>query len=111
MGRCYAHRIVQLLATESLIKSSIIFIKLNKIQLQHDIIARIPREHDCLIMAELIPFSFSAEDLLAFNHCRMYLRALFMSDITTGDGTMILELAWLGKYDGSFGFNSWPHYG
>jgi hypothetical protein len=102
---------VQLLTMNSLIKSSIIFTFMHNIRLQHNITTTLPRQNDCFIMESIARLQLTYEELLSFNHCQIYLRALFLSVLATGDGTMISQEAWTGNYVGEFRFNSWPHYG
>jgi len=37
------------------------------------------------------------DDLLCLNHGRLFLRAYYLSDITSGDGNKIMEDAWAGR--------------
>ena len=62
-------------------------------------------------MESIARLQLTYEELLSFNHCRIYLRALILSDLATGDGTIISQEAWIGNYNGEFRFNAWPHYG
>jgi hypothetical protein len=80
---------LQLLTTNSLIKSSVIFTSMRNILLQHDIVMTPPRMNDCFIMESIGRLQITYKELLACNHCCIYLCALFLSDITTGNGTMI----------------------
>jgi len=59
-------------------------------------------------MRQLSSLNLSQEDLFACNMCRIYLRALYLSDITSGDGLEISEAALLGIRDGTFRADSWP---
>jgi hypothetical protein len=38
-------------------------------------------------MTSLLQLELSVPDLVACNHCRMFLKVLFLSDIVSGDGT------------------------
>jgi hypothetical protein len=99
------------LATQSLIQDTVIFSQTHKLDLRHDISMLPSREEDQLIMLALLPLSLSTADLKACNHCRMYLRALFLSDLVSGDGLMILDSAWNGDRTEDFRASSWPNYG
>jgi hypothetical protein len=69
---------------------------IHNIQLKHDIKIQPRRENDQLIMPPLVDLRLSADDLKACNHCRMFLKAIFLSDLVTGDGRDISEEAWRG---------------
>jgi hypothetical protein len=63
-------------------------------------------------MESFLLLNITSTELLACNHCRMYLRAIFLSDIVTGDGEYILDSAWNGApYVTPHKLQSWPHYG
>lgn len=59
-------------------------------------------------MHQLTKLDLTQEELFACNCCRLYLRALFLSDIVSGDGTEIAETAWIGTRDEYFRATSWP---
>jgi len=96
---CLPEALLHTIATLSLVKSSILFLQDNNIILRHDISLTPPREKDCLIMKALIESGISIEDLTSSNKCRMYLKALYVSDITSGDGNYINDTAWEGVPD------------
>jgi mRNA-degrading endonuclease HigB of HigAB toxin-antitoxin module len=88
--------LINILATDSLIKATWCFLYHNNITLIHDVKLYIPRVHDLFIIEALIVLKVSSQELRICNHCRMYLHAIFLSNITTGDGMAILESAWNG---------------
>lgn len=88
---------IDLLATDSLIKAIWCFLFSNRITLVHTIKLEFSRENDCFIMEALCAIGTPLDDLKRCNHCRMYLRALFLSDIVTGDGLSITVPAWNGE--------------
>jgi hypothetical protein len=49
-------------------------------------------------MEALLDTNVSGQELVTCNHCRLYLKVCYLSDITTGDGLYITEEAWIGKY-------------
>ena len=61
-------------------------------------------------MASISQLKITQEELFACNCCRLYLRALYLSDIVTGDGLEIAENARLGVRDDYYRANSWPHW-
>jgi hypothetical protein len=89
--------VMSLLTTPSLVQSTLIFLAQHNIVLKHSICYLPQREHDLFIMEGLISANISLNDLLACNHCRMYLQVAFLSDIVTGDGLLLLDDAWLGR--------------
>jgi len=63
-------------------------------------------------MEELIKQKAPPLDLEACNHCKMYLRVLWVSDIATGDGTLITDDAWNGILSTSDHIEqTWPQCG
>jgi hypothetical protein len=103
---------IDLLATDSLIKAIWCFLFSNRITLVHTIKLEFSRENDCFIMEALCAIGTPLDDLKRCNHCRMYLRALFLSDIVTGDGLSITDPAWNGEpYVTPHKELSWPMYG
>jgi hypothetical protein len=99
---------VMFLATDSLICSTVFFLQRFNICLHHDITMVPQRQHDVLIMRQLSSLNLSQEDLFACNMCRIYLGALYLSDITSGDGLEISEAALIGIRDVTFRADSWP---
>jgi hypothetical protein len=45
-------------------------------------------------MKDILRLGLTIDDLRAINNCRLYLRALFVSDIADGSGMNILQEAW-----------------
>jgi len=85
---------------------------LYNIQLKHDIQIQPRRENNQLIMPSLVALQLSTDNLKACNHCRMFLKAIFLSDLVTGDRRDISEEAWNGHQllPGTRD-TSWPIYG
>jgi hypothetical protein len=79
-----------LLATESLVCDSVLFLRTHSIHLQHDISLKFLRSNDQLIITALLSLDLTDKELYTCNHCRMYLQALFVSDIATNDGLELL---------------------
>jgi hypothetical protein len=104
--------IIDSLATPSLIKATVLYTANYGITLKHDV-SLLPRcMNNQLIMTPLLHLELSIPDLVAINHCRIFLKALFLSDIVLGDGTEIMAAAWNGEP--AFTNNradSWPRYG
>jgi len=65
------------------------------------------RKRDREIMRILIKHRLTGNELAAMNRCQMYLHAIFLSDICTGDGTAIELHHWGGKHICESPF-SWP---
>ncbi len=97
------------LTSPSLVQSSMIFLAKHNIVLKHSIRHLPQRENDLFIMEGLIQVHTSPTDLIACNHCRLYLQVAFLSDIVSGDGLFLLDDAWLGQ-PGLLPKISWPHY-
>jgi hypothetical protein len=63
-------------------------------------------------MEAFISLRIPLHELKICKHCRMFLRALFLSDIVTEGGELILESAWQGNpYITPHKLKSWPSYG
>jgi len=101
---------VLFLASESLVTSTVHFLREHQITLKHDIILRPQRQCDLLIMEAISHLQISQSELFDCNCCCLYLKALFLSDIVTGDGCKISEDAWSGACDDSFRASSWPRW-
>jgi hypothetical protein len=103
--------IISSLTTPSLIQASVLFTNLYNINVTHDILLQAGREHDQLNMPSLEALQMPIEDLKACNHCRIFLTALFLSDLVTGDGRDISEDAWYGHHPlPGDRHTSWPSY-
>ncbi len=98
------------LATDSLIKSSWLFLHENSISLCHDIQYPIQREHDLILMQEFYKVHPTANHLLSLNKCRLFLHAYYVSDIATGSGSHLLDSAWKGSpsFHLSYRQHTWP---
>jgi hypothetical protein len=86
-----------ILATDSLLKSTWDFLDQHNFQLHTRDFDTFPCQGDCYIMEAILPYVSSDEQLLWVNKCRLYLRVIYLSDIVTGDGTSIEDIAWLGS--------------
>ena len=82
--------LINVLATDSLVKSTWCFLHTYNIVLHHNMQLILPRVNDQFIMEALLDLQVPPQEFRICNHCQMYLKALFLSDITTGDGTSIL---------------------
>jgi hypothetical protein len=97
------------LATDSLIKSSLLFLRKHNIELRHDISLPFLRSADKILMNSFIQLSPSLDDLRALNNCRLYLQVMFLSEICTGDGLELTHEAWSGqRLDVPQKIASWP---
>jgi len=56
-----------------------------------------PRRYDQEIMHLLLQYGVRGLDLASLNRCQMYLQAIYLSDICTGDGKAIDSRYWEGK--------------
>ena len=55
------------------------------------------RKYDCLLMERLFNHpDIPKQHIKPFNRCRLFLKAISLSDITTGDGSLITNEAWKG---------------
>jgi hypothetical protein len=70
--------IIEVLATPTLIKSTMLFIAQNNIQIKHSIISHPQREFDQYIIASLIQAQAPIEESLVCNQCRLFLKACFL---------------------------------
>jgi hypothetical protein len=99
------------LSTQTLIRDVITFLRQYNIDLHHDVSFSFPQEGNQLIMAALRDLGLSPEELRACNHCHLYLRALYLSDMVTGDSLQLLDSAWNGVRDEDFRVSTWPNFG
>jgi hypothetical protein len=105
-------RIIEILTTSALVKATQVFLTQHKIALIHNIQLTLLRESDRFIIEELITRQIPLTDLIALNHCRMYLKVILLSDIVTGDGMMVTDNAWnIIPNSLSHKHLSWPSYG
>jgi hypothetical protein len=108
---CLDPNIIEALTTPTLIKSTMLFLVKNNIQIKHPISILPQREHDQFIMTVLLQFPIPIHELLACNQCRLFLKAWFISDIATGDRRLITEEAWTGQHvNTSSKAQSWPYH-
>jgi len=99
------------LSTQFLIWDVITSLRQYNIDLHHDVYFSFPHEGDKLIMAALWDLGLSPKELQACNHCRLYLRVLYLSDMVTGDGLQLLDSAWNGVTDEDIRVSTWPNFG
>jgi hypothetical protein len=100
---------IQLIATDTLIKSTFLFLIQHGIELHHDVALLLLRELDYLLMPTFFDFSPTDDELLSLNRCRLFLQVLFLSEICTGDGLAISEDAWRGtRFEVPSKTLSWP---
>jgi hypothetical protein len=101
------------LATNSLIKSTWEFLYTHKIRLKHDI--EIPKNtsRDIPLMILLCTQDLTSQELEAINQCRLYLKAYYISNITTASGKGLSLHAWEGvpRDNGATNRLSWPNQG
>jgi len=83
------------LATDSNVKSTMEFLILHGFSLTMDIKVQFQQKNDCFIMEALRPFVDSPAHFELINKCRLYLRAMLLSDIADGSGTVFLDEAWV----------------
>jgi hypothetical protein len=108
---CYDIEVLDGLTTNSLVKSTMLFLRQYNIALHHSVHIPPLREHDSSIMEILIELRVPFKDLIACNQCRLYLKACMMSELTSGDGTHLLDEAWLGiPMLTEHKIKSWPSY-
>jgi hypothetical protein len=101
--------LIDVLTTPTLIKSTMLFLVTNDIQIKHSINTSPQREHDKFIMMTLVHLQVPINELIACSQCRRFLKAWFVSDIATGDGLLLKEEAWTGQnVDPSSKAQSWP---
>jgi hypothetical protein len=99
------------MATPSLVKSTWKFLHENSIHLEHDLQLWPPRSQDQLIMVLILQVNPSISELLSFNRCRLFLQALFVSDLADGFGGHLSDDAWLGRRHAPTRSASWPTQG
>jgi hypothetical protein len=103
----------QHLATDSWLKHLWHFCHESQIHL-HPSSPSIPlaREYDEFLMIQFSKYGYRSEELYHLNLCRLWCRAVRLSDITTGDGTRIHPLAWNGFSPEDSGSEfEWPQHG
>jgi hypothetical protein len=96
--QCIPEEALDILATNCLVKSTCQFLKRYDLSLHHDIKLKPLREQDQFIMEALSALGPNTSELMSLNRCRLYLQVLFLSEISTGDGTAISGDAWAGKH-------------
>ena len=66
------------------------------------------RHHDVFLMEQFVGSKLTTRDLKLLNYCRLYLRVLRLSDITSTDGTRILPQYWKGLSRSTQSTLMWP---
>ena len=67
------------------------------------------RQDDQFLIQAFLDAGFEGEDLKWLNWCRLYLRAVTLSDICTADGQFITKEAWMGRrHEHRRSFYRWP---
>jgi hypothetical protein len=98
------------LVTDSLIKSTWEFMSEHGLSLTADIKVELPRQDDCYLLPALQAYISDLNHLGIVNRCRLFLKALFLSDIVDGTGYEILQAAWNGdRVLGQHRLPSWPN--
>ena len=88
------------LATDTWIRHTWRFLSESNVIIEEDTpTLRLRRGHDSFIIEAMANAGVSRGVLQAANRCRIFLRAVTLADICTGDGRQILYTAWLGKKD------------
>jgi len=67
----YDYKLLDGLTTDSLVKSTMLFLHQYKILLRHSVDLRPLREYDSCIMSKLLETGAPFKDLLTCNHCRL----------------------------------------
>jgi hypothetical protein len=71
-----------------------------------------PRNCDRLIMESFAPHVTDPEHFISLNKCRLFLKAMYLSDIVDGSGSYILEEAWHPMTQMiTYRDDSWPNQG
>jgi hypothetical protein len=97
------------IATNSLVKSACLFLHQYKLELCHTISYTPNRINDICLMSTFFHSSASLEDMLHLNHCRLFLRAYYLSDITSGNSSKLMEEAWAGHLNVNINRDdTWP---
>jgi hypothetical protein len=103
--------VIKLLTTPTLIQSTMIFLLTHDFKLIHSISINPLRQNDQLIMEALVSLDVPLPDLLACNHCRLYLKVCRLSELTTSDGIFLSEDAWNGIVSAAPNTElAWPTY-
>jgi hypothetical protein len=102
-----------MLVTNSLVKNTWEFLHAHNIDMEHDITVPKNRVDDRSIMMEFTKYNPSTSELEAINHCRLFLKAYYISDIATASGNTLSYHVWVGE-PRQFGKTSrfnWPTQG
>jgi hypothetical protein len=92
----YAIEVLDGLTTNLLVKSTMLFLRQYNIVLKHSIEVKQLRENYSSIMEQLLNLGIPLPDLVACNRCRLFLKVCMISEISSGDGTLLIVEAWLG---------------
>ena len=83
--------LLQYLATDSLIKSTCLFLNHHWLQLCHTIQLLPDRQNNTHIMEGFLNAGATTDELIRLNKCRLFLSSYYISDIATGNGSKITE--------------------
>jgi len=98
------------LTTTSLVKSTWEFLDTYSLSLYTPIDVTLPRQGDNFLMPLLADAIHDPDHLKMVNGCRLFLKVMFLSEITDGSGTTVLDEAWLGTVPlGLYRSESWPN--
>jgi hypothetical protein len=61
-----------------------------KITIKQQWVPTIPRKYDSSLMDQFLKLGFTDTQLCTLNRCRVYLQVIFLSDITSADGSIII---------------------
>ena len=80
------------------------------LELDHNYVAPLQREHDQLIMDIVLQSNkFQPQQIRFVNYCRLYLRVLTLSDISNANGTQLLDGIYRGHASSIKTNTSWNH--
>jgi hypothetical protein len=85
------------IASDSLVKSTCLFLHQYNLDLHHTICYPPNRINDLCLMSTFLHTGASLDAMLCLNCCQLFLCAYYISDITSGDGNKIMEEAWAGR--------------
>jgi hypothetical protein len=104
--------VIRSIATDTLIKSTCLFLNTHNLELHHNINMTPLREGDQLLMQVFYLQNPTPEVFSILNRCRLYLQVTYVSEICSGDGLAISDQAWSGQqFEVPFRATSWPSQG
>ena len=114
-GPVFGHNYAQIghLATKTWATHTWAFLSENGMRIEDDVTDfEKGRTHDTLLIESFIESGYIEDKLRRLNLCRIYLQVVFLSDIATGDGKAITEIAWKGNKDSTRRSQyNWPNQG